>query len=104
MRTSDDMTRFGSALVAVVSVVVLTAPSSSARPRYGGTLRVAKPGVLRSLDPLFAPASSIAAAAARQFLLFMFETLIGVDADGGLRPVLANSWEVQGSRVRIRLR
>jgi ABC-type transport system substrate-binding protein len=79
---------------------------TSARPRYGGTLRVATPGVLRSVDPFFVAATAVDAGAARQILPLLFETLIRVDAEGGLRPALASSWDsdAQGTRLRIRLR
>jgi peptide/nickel transport system substrate-binding protein len=100
------MKRFSPLLLAAASLWLLAGETSSARPRYGGTLRIATPGLIRIWDPAVVPASPDDAAAARHTLPLVFETLVEVDPTGGLRPHLASSWtlDAQGARWRIRLR
>ena len=93
-------------LLAAASLWLLAADPQAARPRYGGTLRLGAEGVVRALDPAAIPANPDDAATLLRLLPLVFETLIGVEPIGGLRPGLASSWtfEPQGSRWRIRLR
>lgn len=100
------MKRFWRPFLAVVSVWLLASEPGAARPRYGGTMKLAAPGVIRALDPTIVPTSPDDAAAMRHVLPLVFETLIAVDPAGGLRPRLASSWtaDAQGLRWRIRLR
>jgi MarR-like DNA-binding transcriptional regulator SgrR of sgrS sRNA len=99
------MTRLWSLFLAALSLWLLAGASASARPRYGGTLKLAVPGVIRALDPASMPSSAEDAVAVRHVLPLVFETLTAVAADGGVRPRLATSWaaDAQG-RWRIRLR
>ena len=92
--------------LAAASLWLLAAESGAARPRYGGTLRLATAGAIRTLDPTTIPANADDAAAMRHALPLVFDTLVGVEPGGGLRPWLAVSWavEAQGTRWRIRLR
>jgi peptide/nickel transport system substrate-binding protein len=106
MLAPDDMKPFWSTFLAVVSLCVLAGEPGAARPRYGGTLRLQTQGTIRTLDPAIVPANAMDAGALRHMLPLVFETLIGVDSSGGLRPLLASSWavEAQGIRWRVRLR
>ena len=92
--------------LAAVSLWLLASDAGSARPRYGGTLRLAMPGSIRSLDPMAVTANPDDAAAMRHLVPLVFETLVDVAPAGGLRPSLASSWssEAQGTRWRVRLR
>ena len=98
--------RFGPAFLVVASLCLLAGVSGAARPRYGGTLRLQTQGTIRTLDPAASPTSPADVGAMRHVLPLVFETLLGVDPAGGLRPLLARSWETdaQGARWRIRLR
>lgn len=100
------MRRFSPLFLAAVSLWLLAGESGAARPRYGGTLRVATAGVVRTFDPTAAATSPDDAAAMRHTLPLVFETLIAVGPGGGLRPMLASSWAADGqvTRWRIRLR
>jgi ABC-type transport system substrate-binding protein len=93
-------------LLAAVSLWLLASDAGAARPRYGGTLRVGMPGTIRTLDPIGVVANADDAAAMRQMLPLVFETLVSVAPAGGLRPSLASSWtlEAQDARWRIRVR
>jgi peptide/nickel transport system substrate-binding protein len=93
-------------LLAAASLWLLASDSGAARPRYGGTLKVGMPGSIRTLDPMATPADPEEAAAMRHTLPLVFETLVTVEPAGGLRPLLATSWNLdpQGMRWRIRLR
>jgi ABC-type transport system substrate-binding protein len=86
-------------------MLIASAPAA-ARPRYGGILRVETQGTLRSLDPAAKPSSAIENATRRHVLPLIFDSLIEVNPDGGLRPLLAASWEgdASGARWQVRLR
>lgn len=100
------MRPFRSASLALVSAILIASAPAAARPRYGGTLRVQTQGTLRVLDPAGAPASALESATRRHVLPLIFEPLIEIDPDGGLRPLLAASWDgdASGGRWQIRLR
>jgi peptide/nickel transport system substrate-binding protein len=100
------MKRFWSVCLAAASLWLFAAESGSARPRYGGTLRLATPGIIRTLDPTAVTVNPDDAAVTRQTLPLVFETLLSVAPTGGLRPWLATSWntDAQGTRWHIRLR
>ena len=99
------MTRFWSVFLAALSLWLVAGASGSARPRYGGTLKLALPGIIRALDPADVPISGDDAAAMRHVLPLVFETLTTVEPDGGIRPWLATSWAIDAQgRWRIRLR
>ena len=84
------MTRFARAFPAAVSVCLAAGVLDAARPHYGGTLRV----------------ETTDATAMRRVNALAYETLVAVDAAGGLRPALAASWQrdAAGSRWTFRLR
>ncbi len=100
------MKRFWSLSLAAASLWLLAGESGAARPRYGGTLRLATEGIIRTWDPTVVPTNPDDAAAMRHTLPLVFEALIAVEPSGGLRPLLASSWtaDAQGTRWRIRLR
>lgn len=83
------MKRFAFVLLALASAAVVPVVVGAARPHYGGTLRV--------------PVTDEAAARERAGPL-VFESLTRVDADAGLRPMLAQSWESDASASRWRIR
>jgi ABC-type transport system substrate-binding protein len=91
------------ASLALASLLALDA--AGARPRYGGTLRVAVEGTLRTLDadsPMTAAADVALASGA---LPLVFETLVDLNPAGGLDPGMASSWEREASGLwRVRLR
>ncbi len=100
------MTRFTLPLLAVASAILLGGIGAAARPRYGGTLRVETQAVLRTIDPGAAPVDASDAAVRARLLPIVFETLVAQDPGGGLRPLLAVSWEsdAQATRWRFQLR
>jgi ABC-type transport system substrate-binding protein len=100
------MKPFRSASLAVASAILIASAQGAARPRYGGVLRVETQGTIRSLDPAAKPSSAIESATRRRVLPLIFDSLIEVDPDGGLRPRLAASWEgdASGARWQVRLR
>ena len=78
----------------------------TARPRYGGTLRVAVSAAPRTLDPSDPSTSGIAASARAGLAGLVFETLVRLDEHGRFQPVLAESWrkDSQGTRWEFRIR
>ena len=100
------MWRFRSRLFAAASAIVCGCVIAAARPRYGGTLRIETHAVLRTLDPAATPLDVSDEAARTRLLPLVFETLVAPDPAGGLRPLLATSWErdAQGTRWRFQLR
>ena len=88
-----------------ISSLLLTATGAygSARPRYGGTVRVLMHDKVISLDPLN---DEDHPAARDRMAALAFETLTAIDAQGRLRPNLALSWHAdQTKRVwQFRLR
>ena len=98
------MKRFTSLCLALASAWIAAAQVQAARPYYGGTLRAAVAGTIRSANPS-APADGPEAAARERVLPLVFETLTRVDADSGLQPLLSASWtsDSAGSRWTLRL-
>lgn len=90
-------------LASVLLVTVAVTVDIAARPRYGGTLRVAVEGVIRGLDPSTVAATAADVSAARQILPLVFETLLTVNPKGGLAPGLAIAWEGDATANRWRL-
>ena len=84
------MTLFTRAFPVAVSVCLAGGVLGAARPHYGGTLRIetGSAGVMRHVNAL------------------AYETLVTIDATGGLRPVLATSWtgDAGGRRWSFHLR
>jgi MarR-like DNA-binding transcriptional regulator SgrR of sgrS sRNA len=87
-----------------MSLLVLTVAFVSARPQYGGVLRVEIPALLRSLDPGVAASDASDVIARERVLPLIFETLVSVDEHGGIAPQLAASWEHDARSLRWRFR
>lgn len=98
------MKRFTSAFLAVASAFVCISISAAARPRYGGTLRIETSASMRSLNPAATPLDAADAAARRLISPLIFETLVTLDASGGVRPLLALDWESDALATRWRFR
>ena len=100
------MKRFRLPLLAIGSAAVAIASTDAARPRYGGTLRLQEAGVLRSLDPAADTADGDERSARAHLLPLVFETLVAVDPAGGLRPLVAATWEreARGNTWRFHVR
>jgi peptide/nickel transport system substrate-binding protein len=98
------MKPFRSASLAVASAILIASAPAAARPRYGGMLRVQTQGTLRALDPAATPANPLERATRRHVLPLIFEPLLEIAPDGGLRPLLAASWEADGSGTRWQVR
>ncbi len=81
--------------------VITPAPPPPPEPVLGGTLRVALPGELPSLDPLDATDGPAAAVTC-----LLYDTLVDLDAGGAPAPGLATSWELDegGMGVTLTLR
>ncbi len=80
-------------IAAVSAVLVLAAGLEAARrPRYGGELRVEMRAAITSLDPAVVPDDPTALGAQRQWMPFVFETLVSLDDHGRAQPWLATSW------------
>ena len=100
------MTRFRFASLAIASALALPIALHAARPHYGGTLRIEMLGVIRTFDPAATSADGAESAARTRVLPLVFETLVAADPSGGLRPLLAASWErdASGQRWRFHVR
>ena len=100
------MTRFKPAFPALVSVLLIGSALTAARPHYGGTLRIETAGTIQALEPPAASAAPADAITSRIVFPLAYETLVAVDPAGGLRPLLAASWEgdTRGTRWVARLR
>ena len=100
------MRRFRSPLFAAASAIAFGCIVAAARQRYGGTLRVETPALLRTLDPATPPVDAADAAARARLFPLVFETLVAPDPAGGLRPLLATAWDsdAQGTRWRFQIR
>ncbi len=68
------------------------------RPHYGGELRVEIRATMMSLDPALIPDDPAALGAQRQWMPFVFETLVSLDDQGRVQPWLATSWTHDASR------
>jgi MarR-like DNA-binding transcriptional regulator SgrR of sgrS sRNA len=93
---------FSRILVAGVLLIV----AEAARPGYGGVLRIETQAAVQSLDPAAVAADDAERSLRVRLTPLVFEPLVGLDADGGLRPLLATSWEhdQRAARWRFRLR
>jgi MarR-like DNA-binding transcriptional regulator SgrR of sgrS sRNA len=80
-------------IAAVNALLALTVLLEAARrPRYGGELRIETRAALGGLDPTESIDDPVALGAQRQFLPFVFETLVHLDDHGQPQPWLAMSW------------
>jgi peptide/nickel transport system substrate-binding protein len=75
-------------LLASCAVAPHAATPAPSAVQTGGSLRVAVPSEITSLDPWVADSASLLAT--RQ----IFETLVGVDAGGAIAPGLASAWQM----------
>ena len=96
------MTRTSWLFPALVSGVLISTTIEGERPHYGGTIRVETQGTIRSLDPAAVPADSSDASIRNTVLPLVYETLVSVDPNGGIRPLLATSWATDVGAVRWR--
>src|SRR5689334_3368781 len=99
------MKPFTSALLALASACLAAGELRAGRPQYGGTLRAAVAGTIRSA-PAVAAADGADRIAQERILPLVFESLTRVDADAGLQPMLATAWssDARGMRWTLRLR
>lgn len=86
----NGMTPFKPASLAAASALLVALAAGAARPHYGGTLRIETADTITS----------------RLALPLAYETLVAIDPAGGLRPLLATSWEgdARGTRWQARVR
>ena len=100
------MTRSRFASLAIASAIALPVAIHAARPHYGGTLRIEMVGVIRTFDPAATPGDGAEATARTRVLPLVFEPLVAADPSGGVRPLLAASWErdAAGQRWRFHVR
>jgi ABC-type transport system substrate-binding protein len=98
------MRSIASRLFAAISCAGLAAqlcasPSAtaSARPRYGGVLRVELHTATVSLDPRTWRVGSLEAATNEKLASLVFERLVTLDAYGRFQPVLATEWSHDSS-------
>ena len=90
--------RLGLAVTAMIAAAACSAVPANAATADKKTLQIAAPWEIGSLDP------------AKTGYIFtrmqVSETLVGVDAQGGLAPALASGWEVSANQLvwRFRLR
>jgi ABC-type transport system substrate-binding protein len=83
----------GNALLALIATL-----EAARRPRYGGELRIEMRASIPSLDPAQAPDNPAALGAQRQWMPFVFETLVRLDDRGRPQPWLATSWTHDSAR------
>jgi ABC-type transport system substrate-binding protein len=98
------MKRLPLQLFALSSLLLLAvAADGSSRPRYGGTVRILLHDKVLSIDPL---SDEDHPAARDRMAALTFENLTEIDAQGRLRPKLAESWHAdQAKRIwQFRLR
>ncbi len=115
MRLIDWRSLVVSSVVGGVMVGALAA-NAETRPQYGGTLHVAMRAAPTSLEPVEVDASGNRSAsgaqsdsfARRSMTLLMFDTLVTVDRNGRVQPVLATGWQTAGQpgnqRWQLRIR
>jgi len=85
----------------VATSLLMSAPAEPAvRPRYGGTLHMAMQSAPVSLDP--ADFNQWNGPGLRSLAGLLFETLTFLDAQGGLKPGLASSWQADPGNQRWR--
>jgi ABC-type transport system substrate-binding protein len=86
--------------IAAANVVLALAAGLEAarRPRYGGELRVEMRATIASLDSAVIPEDPAALGAQRQWMPFVFETLVSLDDHGRAQPWLATSWSHDTAR------
>src|SRR5262245_11608526 len=99
------MRPFRSSCLALASALAVGALLSAARPQYGGTLRTDVDAVVGNLDPASTPSDLNQNAARARIAALLFESLTAIEP-GGLRPLLATSWQsdARGTHWRFRLR
>ncbi len=81
-----------------VTLVLVAGLEAARRPHYGGELRVEMRAAVASLDPALVPDDPAALGAQRQWMPFVFETLVSLDDHGRAQPWLATSWSHDTAR------
>lgn len=94
--------------VAVALVAVVLAACTSAPSPTGPTQTAATPKTLTigaTIEPTSMDPTADAAAAGSQVMLYnVYETLVKLDAEGRLRPLLAQAWDVSSDRLTYTFR
>jgi hypothetical protein len=103
-RRSHLLARRYAAVAGIVAAMCLLVTAHAARPRYGGMLTIETQATIQSLDPVSVAADATDRALRARVTPLTFESLVAVDVDGGLRPMLALSWERDSRAVRWRFR
>jgi peptide/nickel transport system substrate-binding protein len=85
-------------LLAVSSVLLMTAALAETRPQYGATLRFSTRIAPTSLNP--ADKSQPDSIAQRNLMRLMFDTLVTMDEGGNLQPALAITWQAAPGNQR----
>src|SRR5207245_451389 len=91
------MKRCSLILLAVNSLLCVGTLHAATRPHYGGTLRITIREAPQSLDP-DDTGGGLPAGLSRH----VFETLVALDGNGRLQPLLATSWEADAGNQRWR--
>src|SRR5438105_12793093 len=97
MQTTKTMKQTCSILLAASSLLWSAMAVAAARPRYGGTLRLAVKETPATFDP-----ATLATTGPAGLSRLVFETLITLDERGRPQPGLAVSWQVEPGNQRWR--
>jgi peptide/nickel transport system substrate-binding protein len=84
--------RLASLALLASAVAIAQMFAATARPRYGGMLRVESDVAITSLAQALQASSSRDQSARSALLSLVFETLVTIDASDNLQPLLAISW------------
>ena len=98
MQTTKTMKQTCSILLAASSLLWSATAVAAARPRYGGTLRLAVKETPATFDP-----ATLATAGPAGLSRLVFETLTTLDERGRPQPGLAVSWQVEPGNQRWRV-
>ena len=91
------------ALVAVVLAACTSAPSPTGPTQTAATPKTLTIGA--TIEPTSMDPTADAAAAGSQVMLYnVYETLVKLDAEGRLRPLLAQAWDVSSDRLTYTFR
>jgi peptide/nickel transport system substrate-binding protein len=81
-----------SALAVLICAIVVSAPQSAERQRYGGILRVELPAASVSLDPREWEVGAAESATGEKMGALVFDRLVALDNYGRFQPQLATEW------------
>ncbi len=82
--------------VTVLALALMSGMVAAAEPTYGGIWKDALGSNPPHIDPVFATDTTSAEVGYQ-----LFETLVGLDPDGEIVPLLAESWEVEDGGTRF---